>query len=193
MHETVGARESTLPIITDPSAFASFGPYSVLHQPVVSTVNPAGIHVGEWVNIGAYSVMEALDPDKGVQVHIGDGTYIGHFLRLTAMGEIHIGQEALISDRVYLSDNNHLYEDITVPIKRQGLRDGRRLEIAEGAWIGIGAVICGGIRIGRNSVVAANAVVRDDVADFTVVGGDPAVVIRRHDGEQWQWVDPLAT
>lgn len=170
--------------------FAAFGPYSVLHEPAVSIVNPAGIWIGSWVNIGAYAVLEALVPERGVTVRIGDGTYIGHFLRLTAVGGVHIGDEALISDRVYISDTNHIYEDVSQPIKRQGLRDGRTVEIADGAWLGIGAVVVGGVRVGRNAVVAANAVVRADVPDFTVVAGNPAEVVRRHDGERWEWMQP---
>ena len=166
--------------------FASFGPYSVLHQPVVSVVNAPGIHIGSWVNIGSYAVMEALVPERGVTVHIGDGTYIGHFLRLTAVGGVHIANEALIADRVYISDTNHIYEDVTQPIKRQGLVDHRHVEIDEGCWIGIGAAIVGNLRIGRNSVVGANAVVTRDVPDHTVVAGNPARVVRRHDGEAWR-------
>jgi acetyltransferase-like isoleucine patch superfamily enzyme len=173
----------------DLPAFAAFGPHSVLHRPVVSVVNPGGIHIGSWVNIGAYAVMEALVPERGVTVRIGHNSYIGNFLRLTAVGGVDIGEEALISDRVYISDTNHVYEDVTVPIKRQGLRDGRRVEIGPGCWIGIGAVICGNVRVGRNAVVAANAVVRADVPDCAVVAGDPAVVIRFHDGERWRRPD----
>lgn len=169
--------------------FASFGPHSVLHEPVVSLVNPGGIAVGSWVSIGAYAVIEALVPDRGVTVQIDDGAYLGHFLRLSAMTSVHIGAEALVSDRVYISDTGHTYEDPTVPIKRQGLRDGRRVAIGEGCWIGIGAVIVGDVTIGRNAVVAANSVVRGDVEPCTVVAGDPARVVRRYDGERW-WSTP---
>ncbi|MGY6500620.1 MAG: acyltransferase [Acidimicrobiales bacterium] len=174
----------------DPDNFAAFGPHSVIHAPVLSVPNPSGVHVGSWVNIGSYAVIEALVPERGVTVHIDDGVYIGHFLRLTAMTEVRIGAEAMLSDRVYVSDTGHEYDDITIPIKRQPLLDGRRVEIGAGAWIGIGAVIVGNIRIGTNAVVAANSVVREDVDDFTVVAGDPARVIRRHDGSEWEWTDP---
>lgn len=169
--------------------FATFGPYSVLHRPVVSIVNPAGISVGAWVNIGAYAVIEALVPDRGVSVRIDDGAYLGNFLRLSALTSVHIGAEALISDRVYISDTGHAYEDVRVPIKRQGLRDGRRVTIGEGSWLGIGAVVVGDVTIGRNAVVAANSVVRGDVEPCTVVAGDPARVVRRYDGERW-WSTP---
>lgn len=169
----------------NPHGFAAFGECSVVHQPVVSIVNPGGIAIGSWVNVGAYAVIEALVPERGVTVRIGDGAYLGNFLRLSAMSEVVVEAEALVSDRVYISDTGHRYEDTTVPIKRQGLRDGRRVVVGEGSWVGIGAVIVGDVTIGRNAVVAANAVVRDHVEPFTVVAGDPARVVRRYDGERW--------
>ena len=171
-------------------AFAAFGPYSELGQPTVSIENPAGIHVGAFVKIGAFAVLEALVPERGVTVRIGDGAYIGNFSRITAVGEVVIGEEAMLADRVYVSDTGHVYEDVSQPIKRQGLRDGRRVEIGRGAWIGIGAAIVGNVRIGENAVVAANTVVRSDVPDFTVVAGNPAQVVRRHDGDAWEWMTP---
>lgn len=170
----------------DPSEFAHFGEYSVIREPAVSIVNPGGISVGTWTNIGSYAVIEALVPERGVTVEIGDNVYIGHFFRLTSVNGVTIATEAMIADRVYISDTNHIYEDVTQPIKRKGLRDGRRVIVDEGAWIGIGAVVCGNVRIGRNAVVGANAVVREDVPPYTVVAGNPAVVVRRHDGDTWR-------
>ena len=176
----------------DGPAFASFGVYSELEQPVVSIVNPECMRIGVAVHIGAFAVMEALVPDRGVTVEIDHRAYIGHFLRLTAVGGVHIGADAMLSDRVYVSDTSHVYEDVTRPIKVQGLRDGRHVEIGEGAWVGIGAAICGNVTIGRNAVVGANAVVVRDVPAFTVVAGNPAVVVRRHDGDAWHWAtDPV--
>ena len=170
----------------DRSTFAHFGEHSVFHEPVVSIVNPGGISIGTWTNIGAYAVMEALVPERGVTVDIGDNVYIGHFLRLTSINGVTIENEAMLADRVYISDTNHIYEDVTQPIKRQGLRDGRRVVIEEGAWLGIGSVVCGNVVIGKNAVVGANAVVRTDVAPRTVVSGNPAVVVRHHDGDTWR-------
>lgn len=170
--------------------FASFGPYSELAHPTLSIVNPEGIHIGAFVRIGAFAVIEALDPVQGAVVRIGDGAYIGNFARITGVGEVVIGEEAMLADRVYVSDTNHVYEDVTQPIKRQGLRDGRRVEIARGAWIGIGAVVVGGVRVGEGAVVGANTVVTEDVADFTVVAGNPATVVREHDGDAWRWRNP---
>ncbi len=174
----------------DRADFAGFGPYSELDRPALSIVNPAGIHIGAFVRIGAHAVLEALVPDRGVTLRIGDGAYIGHLARITAVTEVVIGDEAMLADRVYVSDTGHVYEDVTRPIKRQGLRDGRRVEIGRGAWLGIGAVVVGDLRIGEGSVVGANAVVTQDVPDFTVVAGNPARVVRRHDGDGWHWTAP---
>jgi len=175
---------------TDLPAFAGFGPYSDLGAPVLAIENPRGIRIGAFVKIGSHVVLEALVPERGVTLTIGDGAYLGHSNRITAVGEVVIGEEAMLADRVYVSDTNHIYEDVTVPIKRQGLRDGRRVEIGRGAWVGIGAVIVGNVRVGEGAVVGANAVVTRDVPDFTVVAGNPAQVVRRHDGERWRWTVP---
>lgn len=180
------------PALTDESPdlppFAGFGECSVLHRPVTSIVNPAGISIGTWVSIGSGAVIEALVPERGVTVRIEDGAYIGHGLRLTAVGEVVIGEEAMLADGCYVSDTNHVYEDVTEPIKRQGLRDGRRVEIGPGAWLGIGAVVCGNVRIGRNAVVGARTVVTSDVPDFCVVAGNPARIVRRWEGDRWEWL-----
>ena len=173
-------------------AFARFGGYSVIEQPSLAIVNPECVSIGVAVHIGAFSVIEALVPERGVTIQIDDRAYIGHFLRLTSVGGVHIGADAMLSDRVYVSDTSHIYDDVTQPIKVQGLRDGRRVEIGDGSWIGIGAAICGNVRVGRNAIVGANAVVTRDVADYTVVAGNPAVVVRRHDGDEWHWAtDPV--
>lgn len=159
------------------------------HRPVRSIVNPAGISIGAFVSIGSGAVVEALVPDRGVTVTIHDGAYVGHGLRLTAVNEVVIHEEAMLADDCYVSDTNHVYEDPTVPIKRQGLKDdGRRVEIGPGAWLGIGAVVCGNVRIGRNAVVGARSVVTTDVPDHCVVVGNPAHIVRRFEGEAWRWL-----
>lgn len=54
-----------------------------------------------------------------------------------------------------------------------------QVTIKENAWICIGAIICPGVTIGKNAVVAAGAVVTKDVPDNVVVGGNPARIIKR--------------
>ncbi len=181
---------SITPRSREAKGFAAFGKGSTIGTPTVGIVNPASISIGADVDIGAYAFLEALAAPGDVVVTIGDGTYIGPFLRLTAVGGVTIGSRVLIADRAYLSDTGHVYEDVTRPIRGQGLRTGRRVVIEDGAWIGVGAAVVGNVRIGRNAVVGANAVVTSDVDDFTVVAGNPARVVRRHVDGEWQWTSP---
>jgi acetyltransferase-like isoleucine patch superfamily enzyme len=167
-------------------AFASFGEGSRIVEPVVGIPNPTGISIGRGVDIRAYAFLEALAPPNVVVLTVGDRTYVGPFVRITALGGVSIGSDVLIADRVYISDSGHVYDDVTRPIKDQGMREGRRLRIEDGAWIGTGAAIVGDVTVGRNAVVGANAVVHEDVEPRTVVAGNPARVIRRHDADGWR-------
>jgi acetyltransferase-like isoleucine patch superfamily enzyme len=65
---------------------------------------------------------------------------------------------------------------------------GGGVKIGSGTWIGVHAVIVGAVTIGRNCVVAANAVVTKDVPDYSVVGGVPAKIIKQYDLKLVRWV-----
>ena len=73
---------------------------------------------------------------------------------------------------------NHVFDNPTRPFVEQGIT-AQGITIENDVWIGSGAVVTGGVTIGRGSVVAAWAVVTRDVPPFTVVGGVPARVIRK--------------
>lgn len=53
------------------------------------------------------------------------------------------------------------------------------IHIKEGAWVGTKSIILGGVTIGKHSVVAAGSVVTKDVPDYTIVGGNPAKLIKQ--------------
>jgi phosphonate metabolism protein (transferase hexapeptide repeat family) len=57
-------------------------------------------------------------------------------------------------------------------------RQGKRVTVGHDVWIGHGAVVLPGVRIGNGAVVGANAVVSRDVADFSIVAGAPARLLR---------------
>jgi len=97
---------------------------------------------------------------------------------ITAHDSIEIGEHVFFGQGVLVTDASHGYQDPERPI---GEQFGRHLPVVIGAgsWIGHGAVILPGTRIGRNVVVAAGAVVRGEVEDHAVVAGNPARVVRR--------------
>jgi acetyltransferase-like isoleucine patch superfamily enzyme len=61
---------------------------------------------------------------------------------------------------------------------RQRVVTEKPIHIKEGAWIGSKAIVLAGVTIGKHAVVAAGSVVKNDVPDYAIVGGNPAVFIK---------------
>ena len=90
---------------------------------------------------------------------------------------------------MYVTDQNHAYEDLDQPIGRQWPVEAP-VSIGEGSWLGAHVVVLPGSQIGRHVVVAAGAVVRGRVPDRSVVAGVPAREVRRwYAGRGWVDVD----
>jgi acetyltransferase-like isoleucine patch superfamily enzyme len=90
---------------------------------------------------------------------------------------------------VYITDQNHDYTDISVPISQQSQPE-RAVVIGDSSWIGFGSVVLPGVTIGRHVVVGANSVVTSDLPDYSVDVGVPARVIKKLDSNGvWVAVD----
>ncbi|MEO6407255.1 MAG: acyltransferase [Burkholderiaceae bacterium] len=162
------------------SAFGAFGEGSQLGRRA-RLDSPHLVHVGRNVTLGEQVWMNAKDDrrDGAPTLHIGDGSYIGRHTQINAWRSVTIGRDVLIADRVFISDADHLYADPELPIRRQGDAFVAAVTLRDGCWIGIGAAVLPGVTIGRNAVVAANAVVTQDVPDRAVVGGIPARILKQ--------------
>jgi acetyltransferase-like isoleucine patch superfamily enzyme len=125
---------------------------------------------------GAY----AIETDKisiGKHVTIRPGTML-FASPLSSDIQIRIGDYALIGSGVHVYVSNHAFEDTERPIYFQGHGAVRPVIIEEGCWIGANAIILPGVTIGKNAVVGAGSVVTKNVADYSVVAGIPARVIK---------------
>jgi UDP-3-O-[3-hydroxymyristoyl] glucosamine N-acyltransferase len=159
--------------------FGSWGQNSTIgcHAKLES---PHLIHVADHVNICEHSWLNAKDDrnDGLPTLFIDDGVYIGRFVQINAWQKVVIGKNVLIADRVFISDSDHNYLDKNTPISHQDAFFKGEIHIKDGSWLGIGCCILPGVTIGKNAVVASNAVVTKDVPDYAVVGGVPAKNIR---------------
>ena len=116
---------------------------------------------------------------KGMgSIVIGDNSYVGPRSVLFGMGGIRIGSDVMISPVVTITSVQHPTDNVTVPMYRQPRLYGE-VVIEDDVYIGSNAVVVPGKRIGRGSVVAAGAVVVDDVEPFSVVAGVPARVVKK--------------
>lgn len=162
------------------SRFAHWGRSSRLEYPARLN-SPHLIYVGDRVHICEHAWLNAKDDrgDGAPTLHIGDGTYIGRMVQINAWREVYIASNVLIGDRVVILDADHLFDRSDLPIRAQGDAFKGAVSLLEGCWIAAGAVILPGVTIGCNSIVAANAVVSNDVPRRCLVGGVPARIIRQ--------------
>ena len=117
--------------------------------------------------------------DSG-RITIGDYVLVSPGSRISASDEITIGDGVMLANGVYITDCDwHGLYDRTA-------RDERVMpvHIADNVWIGDRATVLKGVTIGRNSVVAANAVVTRDVPENVVVAGNPARVVKELDPDR---------
>lgn len=159
--------------------FGSWGAKSLI-ETSSKLINPNLINVGSGVYICEHAWLNAKDDrgDKKPTLIIGDGTSIGRFVHINAWREVVIEKNVLIADRVYISDADHNFKELDIPIIHQGDYFKGSIRLKEGCWIGIGAVILPGVTIGKNAIVGANSVIRKDVPDYAVVSGNPATIIK---------------
>ena len=115
----------------------------------------------------------------GGTIRIGKGSEIGERCRISITNSLDIGEKVLLSPNVYITDCDHEYRNINVPVIDQGIvQKGQKVSISEGSYIGINTVIVGNVKIGKHCVIGANSVVTKDVPDYSVAVGSPARVIK---------------
>lgn len=170
--------------------FGSFGERSIIMWPPVTIFNEQYIHIGSHTMIGPGVALSAgmvpgQDCISDRVVVIGDRCLIGRNSGIVGHFSVEIGNDVWTGHHVYVTDQNHGYEDPTRPISLQTQPE-RAVRIGDGSWIGHGAVILPGVTIGRHVVVGANSVVTSDIPDFSVAVGSPARVIRQLRDGKWE-------
>ena len=111
-------------------------------------------------------------------LRFGDNCSIGRNCFFVSRVGIDIGDDITMAPNVYITDHNHRFDDPALPIKQQWMTEAP-VVVGAGSWLGTGAVILPGAHIGRNTVVAAGAVVRaGDYPDHAVLAGVPAKVVK---------------
>ena len=162
-------------------------------QPPATIVGAEHIFIGAGTFFHSGAWLSVVDEHNGrryqPRLTIGDRCLFGRDFYVSCVGEITIGDEVQVADRVLITDTHHEYADPDVSIIRQPMATPRPVRIGDGALLNAGCAITAGTTIGARSVVAANAVVTRDVPAHTVVAGNPARAIRAYDHGRREWVD----
>ena len=147
--------------------------------------NSVTVRKDAWLNI------PDENPTGEPAIVIDDNCHIGYSTIISAKNRIHIERDVMVAQSVLIQDHNHAYEDVTQAIADQGITRGGRILIGQGSWIGHGAaIVCnqGELVLGRNSVVAANALVTRSFPPYSVIVGNPGRLARQFDPVKGVWV-----
>ncbi len=172
-------------------SFYYFGRGAGLMAPQGVIYNERYLSIGDGTLIGPNVCVSAGIHGEQVMLHapvvrIGQACVIGRGSHIVGHWSITLGDEIQVGPYVYITDQNHAYLDPEVPVGRQTPEESA-VSIGSGSWLGTNVVILPGTHLGRNTTVAAGAVVRGTFPDHVVLGGVPARVLRHYTPESgWQ-------
>ena len=146
---------------------------------------PGGIEIGENTLVMHHAELHVYNFRDLSQsgIRIGRESLIGEFCVIRGTGGVSIGDRVYLSPMVHVYSNSHVFSDPEVCFIDQGITT-QGVVIEDECWIGAMAVILDGVTVGHNSVVAAGAVVTQDVPPYSLVAGVPARVVRDFRGER---------
>lgn len=138
------------------------------------------------ITLGKKSVIEdytIINNGMG-DIFIGDYTHVTSRVKL--VGPVTLGNYVTIGSGAQITGLTHNYLDVTRPIAKQGVTPNRTV-VEDDVWIGSNSCINQGITIGTHSIIASGSVVTKNVPPYSVVGGNPARILRQYDFEKQEW------
>jgi acetyltransferase-like isoleucine patch superfamily enzyme len=129
-----------------------------------------GVRFGDKVTLNRYAYVQGGDGG----VRLGDRVEINNFSIINGTGGVDIGDDTLIGPGVRIISYQHRYaRNATI---RSQLVEAKPIRIGRDCWLGANAIILAGVSIGDGAVIAAGAVVREDVPAYAVAAGVPATI-----------------
>lgn len=158
--------------------FIRIGRGAIIREPKRIKINGA-IRIQQYVT---------LNPSYNGEIHIGNNVDIGQFSTISANNLVEIENDVIIAPNALITDHNHEYQDVTLPVWKQGMRErNATVKIGGGSWLGANVVIIGNVSIGKHCVIGANSVVNKDIPDYSVAVGNPAGVVKKYNAALQEW------
>jgi acetyltransferase-like isoleucine patch superfamily enzyme len=141
------------------------------------------VKIGKGVFVGAYTCLLCINDHhshlKNSELSIGEGTSIGEMNNIRAGGgRITIGKKCIFSQNINIIAANHLIKKEEMMIDQAWDTEKNFVEIGDDVWIGTGVSILPGVRVGNGAIIAAGSVVTKDVAEYAIVAGVPAKLLK---------------
>lgn len=146
---------------------------------LIQGLSTHGVKLGTGVTIGDYSQILATSVIRNVGggCSIGTGSGIGQYSFIGCGGWVEIGENVIMGQYVSFHTERHISSEVGVPIREQGV-ERSPIVVGDDCWVGAKVTFLPGARVGRGAIIAAGAVVRGEVPEFSIIGGVPAKVIR---------------
>ena len=143
-----------------------------------------GISIGNNVTIQRNSIMvcSGVIQNLGEGIIIHDNVGINARVYLGGQGGITIHRNVIIGPDVKIFSENHIFENMELPIKQQGEKRNEVI-IKEDCWIGSGVIILAGVELGKGCIIAAGSVVNKSFPEYSIIGGVPAKILK---SRQWK-------
>jgi maltose O-acetyltransferase len=113
--------------------------------------------------------------DYGSNITLGDKVFFNFNCVVLDVAPVRIGSYVLFGPAVQIYAATH---PMSAVARRAGLESGKAVEVGDDVWIGGGAIICPGVRIGARSVIGAGSVVTGDIPEGVFAAGNPCRVVR---------------
>ncbi len=118
--------------------------------------------------------------DYGSNITTGDRVFMNFNCCILDVCQVSIGSDVMIGPNVQIYTATHPLE---AKARNSGKEFAKPISIASGVWIGGGAIICPGVKIGENAVIGAGSVVTKNIPNDVFAAGNPAKVIRKIENE----------
>tara|TARA_B100000902_G_scaffold249873_1_gene236458 strand:+ start:3423 stop:4016 length:594 start_codon:yes stop_codon:yes gene_type:complete len=163
--------------------FTAFGEGSIMCFPPAALFGEHAIKVGVDTMIGPFvSLSAGMGPNQELLsnhiVEIGDRVLIGRGSSIVGHFHIVIEDDVFFGPNVYVTDQNHAFDDLSLPIGKQSMPE-EPVRIGAGSWIGTNSVVLPGVTIGKHVAIGAGSIVTSDLPDNCVAVGSPARVIQQ--------------
>jgi maltose O-acetyltransferase len=121
------------------------------------------------------SIQPPFHCDYGTNIALGDKIFMNFNCTILDVARVEIGDNVLLGPGVQIYAATH---PLSAAVRRTGLEAGKPVVIGADVWVGGGAIICPGVKIGPRAVIGAGSVVTRDVPSDVLAAGNPCRVIR---------------
>jgi len=140
------------------------------------------LKIGKESSVSAFTTLAVSNDSrnnvKNSYLEIGERTYIGEYNNIRAGGgKIKIGNNCLISQHITIVASNHSVNRKDLIRNQKWSLNKNFVIIGDDVWIGANSVILPGVTVGNGSVIGAGSVVGQDVPEYSIVKGNPAIVV----------------